>query len=69
MTGNAPGKRTTAGDAILAAGYPLEVQTVTTSDGYIMHMERIPRPGKYSYVPGAGAGGIALLIHPISSYV
>ena len=39
---------TTAGDAIRAAGYPLQIHTVTTPDGYIMQMERIPRPGAAS---------------------
>lgn len=34
-----------AGDIIRAAGYPLEEHTVTTSDGYIQQMERIPRHG------------------------
>ena len=34
-----------AGDVIRAAGYPLEEHTVTTSDGYIQQMERIPRHG------------------------
>lgn len=37
--------QTTAGDAIHAAGYPLQIHTVTTPDGYVMQMERIPRPG------------------------
>eukprot|EP00798_Chlamydomonas_sp_ICE-L_P032016 gene32016-16537_t len=32
-------------DAIKMSGYPLEVHTVTTQDGYILTMERIPRPG------------------------
>ena len=36
----------TAGDVIRAAGYPLEEHTVTTSDGYIQKMERIPRHGR-----------------------
>ena len=36
----------TAGDVIRAAGYPLEEHTVTTSDGYIQQMERIPRHGE-----------------------
>ena len=26
-------------------GYPLEVHTVTTADGVVLQMERIPRPG------------------------
>eukprot|EP00798_Chlamydomonas_sp_ICE-L_P025587 gene25587-11240_t len=34
-----------ASDVIRLAGYPLEVFTVTTQDGYILTMERIPRPG------------------------
>lgn len=33
----------TAADVIRLAGYPLEEHIVTTSDGYIMQMERIPR--------------------------
>ena len=35
-----------AGDVIRAAGYPLEEHTVTTSDGYVQKMERIPRHGE-----------------------
>ncbi|KAL4536596.1 hypothetical protein Ndes2437B_g06008 [Nannochloris sp. 'desiccata'] len=35
----------TASDAILRAGYPLEEHSVTTSDGYILQMHRIPRRG------------------------
>lgn len=38
----------TAADAIHAAGYPLQIHTVTTPDGYVMQMERIPRPGQYN---------------------
>ncbi|KAG2482947.1 hypothetical protein HYH03_018172 [Edaphochlamys debaryana] len=30
---------------IRAAGYPHELHTVTTSDGYLLRLERIPRPG------------------------
>lgn len=33
----------TASDIILQAGYPLEEHVVTTSDGYILTMQRIPR--------------------------
>ncbi|KAL4539401.1 hypothetical protein Ndes2437B_g02221 [Nannochloris sp. 'desiccata'] len=33
----------TASDVILQAGYPLEEHVVTTSDGYILTMQRIPR--------------------------
>ncbi|EIE26467.1 hypothetical protein COCSUDRAFT_39557 [Coccomyxa subellipsoidea C-169] len=33
----------TAGDVIRQAGYPLEEHTVTTSDGYVLQMERMPR--------------------------
>ena len=33
----------TASDIILQAGYPLEEHIVTTSDGYILTMQRIPR--------------------------
>lgn len=35
----------TASDAILRAGYPLEEHSVTTSDGYVLTMHRIPRRG------------------------
>ena len=35
----------TAAEVIKAAGYPLEEHTVTTVDGYILRMERIPRIG------------------------
>ena len=35
----------TAGDVIRQAGYPLEEHTVTTSDGYVLQMERMPRRG------------------------
>lgn len=35
----------TASDAILRAGYPLEEHSVTTSDGYVLQMHRIPRRG------------------------
>ena len=44
-----PQKQTTAGDAIIAAGYPLQIQRVVSPDGYIMYMERIPRPGNPLY--------------------
>ncbi|GFR48097.1 hypothetical protein Agub_g9782 [Astrephomene gubernaculifera] len=30
---------------IRAAGYPHELHTVTTEDGYVLRLERIPRPG------------------------
>jgi len=33
----------TASDVIVQAGYPLEEHVVTTSDGYILTMQRIPR--------------------------
>jgi len=46
-----PKKLTPAGDAILAAGYPLQTHTVVTSDGYILEMERIPRPGGATFQP------------------
>ena len=46
----------TVGDAISAAGYPLEVHTVTTSDGYVLEVARIPRPG---------ARDVALFVHGI----
>ena len=36
----------TAKDVIQSAGYPMEPHIVTTSDGYIMQMERIPRRGE-----------------------
>eukprot|EP00232_Nephroselmis_pyriformis_P025336 CAMPEP_0182864026 /NCGR_PEP_ID=MMETSP0034_2-20130328/6957_1 /TAXON_ID=156128 /ORGANISM="Nephroselmis pyriformis, Strain CCMP717" /LENGTH=401 /DNA_ID=CAMNT_0024996273 /DNA_START=150 /DNA_END=1352 /DNA_ORIENTATION=+ len=35
----------TAEDLIRRAGYPYERVTVCTSDGYILHMDRLPRPG------------------------
>jgi len=35
----------TASDAILRAGYPLEEHSITTSDGYVLQMHRIPRRG------------------------
>lgn len=38
----------TAGDVIRQAGYPLEEHTVTTSDGYVLQMERMPRRGDCS---------------------
>ena len=41
----------TAGDVIRAAGYPLEEHTVTTSDGYVQQMERIPRHGALLLLP------------------
>ena len=31
--------------ATAAAGYPLQLHTVTTEDGYLLRMERIPRLG------------------------
>jgi lysosomal acid lipase/cholesteryl ester hydrolase len=33
----------TASDVILQAGYPLEEHVVTTSDGYVLSMQRLPR--------------------------
>jgi hypothetical protein len=30
---------------LCCAGYPLELHTVTTADGVVLQMERIPRPG------------------------
>lgn len=39
----------TAGDVIRQAGYPLEEHTVTTSDGYVLQMERMPRRGLLPY--------------------
>lgn len=30
---------------LTGAGYPLEIHTVTTADGVVLQMERIPRPG------------------------
>jgi hypothetical protein len=35
----------TCGDFITAMGYPYESLKVTTADGYILSLERIPRPG------------------------
>ena len=46
----------TAGDVVVAAGYPLEEHTVTTSDGYVLTMQRIPRPGSRD---------VALFVHGI----
>ncbi len=37
----------TAAEVIKAAGYPLEQHTVTTSDGYVLRMERLPREGTH----------------------
>ncbi|WIA23329.1 hypothetical protein OEZ85_000094 [Tetradesmus obliquus] len=34
-----------AAQMILKAGYPLELHQVTTADGYVLRIERIPRPG------------------------
>ena len=42
-------------DVIRAAGYGLEEHTVTTTDGYILRMERIPKLGAW------GPSGIKLL--------
>ena len=47
--GSHPQKQTTAGDAIIAAGYPLQIQRVVSPDGYVMYMERIPRPGNMDH--------------------
>ncbi|KAI8465067.1 MAG: Alpha/Beta hydrolase protein [Monoraphidium minutum] len=41
---------------IRMAGYPLETYTVVTEDGYVLRMERIPRPG---------APDVALFMHGI----
>jgi hypothetical protein len=41
----------TAGDVISQAGYPLEEHTVTTSDGYVLQMERLPRRGARARMP------------------
>eukprot|EP00873_Tetraselmis_striata_P018859 jgi/Tetstr1/439123/TSEL_002988.t1 len=35
----------TAADVLHAAGYPSETHTVVTDDGYVLQLERIPRPG------------------------
>ncbi|GAB4815151.1 hypothetical protein N2152v2_002197 [Parachlorella kessleri] len=40
----------TASDVILQAGYPLEEHIVTTSDGYVLQMQRIPRKGSRDVV-------------------
>jgi len=39
---------------IRMAGYPLQTYTVVTEDGYVLKMERIPRPG---------APDVALFMH------
>lgn len=46
----------TASDAILRAGYPLEEHSVTTSDGYVLQMHRIPR---------RGGRDVALFVHGV----
>ena len=45
MLSQPQGSSTTAADIIRLAGYPVEEHTVTTADGYILLMERIPRHG------------------------
>ena len=45
-----------AGEAIVAEGYPLEEHTVTTSDGYVLTLTRIPR---------RAARGATLFVHGI----
>jgi len=40
----------TASDAILRAGYPLEEHSVTTSDGYLLQIHRLPRRGSTNVV-------------------
>ena len=35
----------TAVEVIKEAGYPVEQHTVTTEDGYVLRMERLPRHG------------------------
>ena len=43
----APTSITSAADIIRLAGYPVEEHTVTTADGYILLMERMPRHGEH----------------------
>lgn len=40
-----PGEASTVNDLIRMAGYPLEIHTVTTEDGYILQLQRMPRLG------------------------
>lgn len=67
----------TASDAILRAGYPLEEHSVTTPDGYVLQMHRIPRRGardvvlfqhgvldtSLGWVAGGAGGSAALAAH------
>lgn len=49
-----------AAAVIRLAGYPLELHSVTTADGYLLTMERIPRLGAKKVCvgkEGEGAGG------------
>ena len=39
-----------ASDVVRLSGYPLEQHTVTTADGYVLRLERIPRPGSKDVV-------------------
>ncbi|ENN79470.1 hypothetical protein YQE_04114, partial [Dendroctonus ponderosae] len=49
----------TAIDIIKEAGYPVEIHTVTTEDGYILNMHRIPHNGKET----SASKGPILLVH------
>lgn len=51
----------TAKDVIQSAGYPMEPHIVTTSDGYIMQMERIPRRGE-KYADMLDGQGVTALV-------
>ncbi len=60
----------TAGDVIRQAGYPLEEHTVTTSDGYVLQMERMPRRGDCSSHLSNAHSFVALICHTCyASYI
>jgi Partial alpha/beta-hydrolase lipase region len=67
----------TAKDVIQSAGYPMEPHIVTTSDGYIMQMERIPRRGElYDTLDGSRDGfavtsesGLRFVVHSVDCQV
>lgn len=44
-------------EIIQSYGYPLEVHKVTTEDGYILTVHRIPKPGKLPIYLQHGLGG------------